>query len=207
MKQKQIFTEYWKVLNDFEDFMNDRFRREGRDIPHFKMNLKTIVPLDPAQCTACFLHEHNSLRSPVLGEGQKKLLIINRALPKILTEKGIHFTPEEGSSISKWLEAIGLDLQLDCKIIPLVFCPVKDPIHPDREAVDSCSSYIDRSLEETNPKAVLILGMEAEELISSNLKNFPLFISPHPSDVLIDPSLKRPVWEILKKLKGVVVDG
>lgn len=183
--------------------MDDRFRRDRNPIPQFKVNIKKIIPTDPAQCTACSLHEHNALRSSVIGEGEKPLLIINRGLPKILAEKNEHFTIAEENSITKWLEAIGLNLKEDCIIAPLFFCPVKDPLHPPVETVHSCFTYIERLIEQTKPKAVLVLGREGGEFFSG-INSSPVFTAPHPSDVLIDSSLKRPVWEILKKVKGVV---
>lgn len=203
MNQNQIFTEYWKVLNDIEDYMDDRFRRDRSSIPQFKVTMKKIIPTDPAQCTACSLHEHNSLRAPVVGEGEKRLLIINRGLPKILAEKNEHFTIPEEDSITKWLEAIGLSFKEDCLTAPLLFCPVKDPLHPPVESVHSCFPYIERLIGQTKPKAILVLGQEGGEFFS-HINSSPVFTAPHPSDVLIDPSLKRPVWEILKKVKGVV---
>jgi uracil-DNA glycosylase len=203
MNQKQIFTEYWNVLNDFEDFMDDRFRRERNAAPHFKVSIKQALPSDPALCTACSLHEHNELRSPVSGEGERPLLIINRALPGILAERGDHFTIPEEDSVSKWLEAIGLNLKKDCVIAPLLFCPVKDPIHPAFESVQACFPFIERLIEKTNPKAILVLGPEGEEYFSK-ITSMPVFATHHPSDVLIDQSLKRPVWEVLKRIKGAV---
>jgi DNA polymerase len=213
MNQKQIFTEYWKVLDDFEDYMNDRFRRERLNVPEFKVSLNNKTSLNPEECCACSLHEHNKLRSPVLGEGRKKLLIINRALPKVLADKEVHFTPEEEHSIIKWLEAIGLDLKRDCTIVPLLFCPVKNPLDPGVEAVKSCFPFVDQVIEKTEAKAILVLGVEGESFFREKVdqqwryKNTPLFISHHPSDVLINASLKRPVWEVLKSIKDVLIGG
>ena len=48
----------------------------------------------------------------------------------------------------------------------------------------------------TNPaKIVLVMG----ELINSKSDN--LFSTHHPRDILENPSLKREVWEVLKKVK------
>lgn len=191
--------------------MNDRFRRERLNIPDFKVNLKKKTALTPHECCACSLHENTSLRSPVTGTGEKKLLIVNRALPLSMAEKEEHFTEEERDSISKWLEAIGLNLEQDCKIIPMVFCPVKDPLNPGNEAVQSCFPFIDRQIDETKASAILIIGKEGEAFFRSKVdrrwryKNTPVFISHHPSDVLNDISLKRPVWEVLKSIKDVFI--
>lgn len=210
MNQKQIFTEYWKVLDSFEDYMNDRFRRERLNVPDFNVSLIRNSVLEPKDCCACSLHEQNKLRSPVTGEGHRKLLIINRALPEVLTERGEHFTPEEKNFIVKWLEAIGMNLEKDCKIIPLVFCSVNNPLNPGNEAVTSCFPFVERQIDETKAGAILVLGKEGESFFRSKVdkhwcyKNIPVFISHHPSDVLIDNSLKRPVWEVLKNLKDVL---
>ena len=203
MNQKQIFTEYWKVLDDYEDYMNDRFRRERLNIPDFKENTTKSQALTPEQCCACSLSEDNSLRSSVSGEGYKKVIIINRALSLSAIEKREQFTPQELDFVSKWLEAIGLDYHRDCKILPLVFCPVKNPLHVSRESINSCSPFIDRIIDETNAKAILILGKEGNDLFRN--KNIPVFVSHHPSDVLIDLSLKRPVWEVLKNMKDILI--
>jgi len=203
MNQKQIFTEYWNVLNDIEDYMDDKFRRERNTVPHFKVSIKKAPPESPAQCTACSLHEHNELRSPLQGEGERPLLIINRPLPHILAERGDHFTIPEEDAVSKWLEAIGMNLERDCLVAPLLFCPVKDPLHPSTESVESCFPFLEKLIDKTKPKAIMILGPEMGAYFS-NISNIPVFATFHPSDVLIDQSLKRPVWEVLKKIKGAV---
>ena len=203
MNQKQIFTEYWNVLNDFEDFMDDRFRRNRGAAPHFKVNIKKALPESPGLCKSCTLHEHNELRSPVLGEGECSLLIVNRALPLILAERGDHFTLPEKDAVSKWLEAIGLDMNRDCLITPLLFCPVKDPLHPAAESVETCFPFLERLIAKTKPKAIMVLGPEMGAYFSK-ITNIPIFATHHPSDVLINQSLKRPVWEVLKKIKGAV---
>ena len=184
--------------------MNDRFRRERLNVPEFKVKMKKALPLNPEDCCACSLHEHNTLRAPVKGEGERPLLIINRALPKILAERGDHFTIPEEESLKKWLEAISLDYENDCVIAPLIFCPVKDPLNPGAESVSSCFPFLERLIDQTKSKAILVLGKEGAD-ISSKIKNIPLFSCHHPSDVLIDPSLKRPVWEVLKRIKEVLV--
>lgn len=206
MNQNQIFTEYWKVLNDIEDYMDDGFRRERSSIPQFKAVVKKLVPADPARCTACPLHEHNTMRSPLFGEGERRLLIINRGLSRNLAEKKQHFTIREEDSLTKWLEAIGLNMNEDCLIAPLLFCPVEDPLNPPPESVQACFTYMERLIEEKKPKAIMVLGREAG-VFFSKITSIPVFVSPHPSDVLADQSLKRPVWEILKKIKGVLFGG
>jgi len=211
MNQKQIFTEYWKVLNDFEDFSKDKFRIERLEVPEFKIEMKKVIPSSPLQCKACDLHKHGPLRSPLIGDGQRRILIINRALPASLIEKKEHFTPEEENSVSKWLEAIGLDLNNDCTILPFVFCAVKNPQAPDEDALQNCFAFIDRQIDETNPEVILILGREGARFFEdrtgsvTEYKKKPVFVSYHPSDVLIDLSLKRPVWEVLKNIKDVIV--
>ncbi len=210
MNQKQIYTEYWKILDDFEDYMNDRFRRERLNTPEFDIKRKNSVSFDSRQCCACNLH-HESIRSPISGEGKKKLLIINRALPVSLAEKQTQFSMEEDGFISKWLEAIGLNIERDCKVVPVVLCPVLNREDVSIEHIKSCTPFFDRIIEETDPKAILVLGKEREGYFREKLEKGtspgkrPFYICHHPSDVLVDLSLKRPVWEVLKQIKDVLV--
>lgn len=182
--------------------MDDKFRRDRGSAPNFKVKIKKPLPSDPVLCTACSLHEHSKLRATVQGEGERPLLIINRALPEILIERGDHFTLPEEDAVSKWLEAIGLNLKQDCILTSLVFCPVKNPLNPGAESIESCFPFIERLIKNTNPKAILVLGPEGERYFS-NIQ-IPVFATYHPSDVLVKNSLKRPVWEVLKHLKGAV---
>ncbi|MBB6480802.1 uracil-DNA glycosylase family protein [Spirochaeta isovalerica] len=205
MNQRQIFTEYWKILDDFEDYMNGGFSVEKGEIPHFKLQLKVDLPKDPGECRACSLHEHNELRAPYPSGEKKKLLIVNRSLPRALAEEGRHFTADENLFLSKWLEAIDLELERDCAVIARVSCPVKDPAKPGSEALGACLPYFERTLKAVEPIAVLQLGLDEEGSLAGRTGDIPLFRTYHPSDVLINGKLKRPVWESLKQLKGALV--
>ncbi|MBN2659514.1 MAG: hypothetical protein JXR86_20825 [Spirochaetales bacterium] len=205
MNQRQIFTEYWKILDDFEDHLNGGFSLERGEIPHFKMQLKVDLPADPHLCKACSLHEHNELRAPLPADERKKLLIVNRPLPAVLAGAGSHFTPDESLFLSKWLEAIDLELERDCAVVARIACPVRDPGHPGSDALTACLPYFERTLKSVEPLAVLQLGFEEESSLAGRTGNVPFFRTYHPSDVLINGELKRPVWESLKQLKGVLV--
>ncbi len=203
MNQKQIFTEYWKILDNFEDYMKDGFKQERLNTPQFKLDLNKRVSLDPQQCSACNLHELSSLRSSAGEAVTNTLLIVNRALSLSFVEQGKQFSQEEDETLTKWLDAIGLDIKKDCKIIPIVLCPVLAGDIISQENISSCSPYIKRIIDETKPKAILVLGKENGQYFSYK-KDIPIYISFHPDDVLKNESLKRPVWEILKQIKEVV---
>lgn len=183
--------------------MVDKFRRKRESVPRFKLNIKIQVPENPKDCRACSLHTHSSLRTSVMGRGERPLLIINRGLPEALIEQGEQFTVPEQDSLSAWLNAIGLNLKDDCIVASLLFCSLKDPIQPPVESVQTCFAYIERLIDKTRPKAIVVLGSEGGEYFS-NIRSTPVFVTHHPSDVLIDESLKRPVWEVLKRVKGAV---
>jgi len=204
MDQMQIFTEYWKVLNDFEDYLNGGLSRERGEVPHFKMQLKVNLPEDPHQCRACSLHEHNKLRTPLPSGERRTLLIVNRPLPQALLEQGVQFTPEESLFLAKWLEAIGLELERDCALMARIACPAKDPRYPGSEALFACLPYFERTLKAVEPVAVLQLGLDEDFSLEGRTGNVPLFRTYHPSDVLVQGELKRPVWESLKRLKGAL---
>lgn len=204
MNQKQIFTEYWRILDDFEDFTKDGFSRNRQHIPEFKLKLKVSVPADPMDCKACELHHHNEFRAPLIGQGKKKMLIINRPIAKALIDEKKHFTGEEEVFLSKWLEAIGLDLQEDCALMSRIFCAPSNPLEPDHDALHSCFPYIERAIKEFEPQLILQLGNEQAGSLRGKTENLPFFQTYHPADVLIDASLKRPVWEVLKRIKDTL---
>lgn len=185
--------------------MKGGFAIKRENVPQFGMSLKQTLPADPRDCRSCSLCKNSQSRVPLPAGGKRKLLIVNRPLAPALVKEGIHFTPEEKAFLSKWMEAIGLDLDRDCVVTARVLCPVQDSSQLSEDSLNACLPYFDRVLSSVKPEVVLQLGVNESESLAGMTGGIPFFRTHHPADVLINGELKRPVWENLKRIKGVLI--
>ena len=91
--------------------------------------------------------------------------------------------------------------------------------NPSDEEVEYCADYLEKQIEEINPKIIVLLGRIAADRIIKNensmselrkktffleSKNIPTIVFYHPAYLLRNPKEKRKVWEDLMYLKSVM---
>ena len=133
---------------------------------------------------------------------------------------GRPFVGPAGQFLDKWLQAVELSRERTAssptwssaaRRATATRCPRRPP-PAGRSSSGSCALLA--------PKAILSLGrvasrtlLERESPIGSlrgrvhDLRGTPLVPTYHPRAVLRSEELKRPVWEDLKRLKGVLEGG
>ncbi|NLZ77239.1 MAG: uracil-DNA glycosylase, partial [Spirochaetales bacterium] len=98
-------------------------------------------------------------------------------------------------------------------ITNIVKCRPPDNRDPRSDEVASCLPYLSRQIRLLRPRAILLLGRVAAQTLLGRTdplaamrgtfhrhEGIPVLVTYHPAAVLRDPSLKRPVWEDLKKI-------
>ena len=163
-------------------------------------------------CKQCSLYK-NAKKVPGIGNLNADIMVIGYPPTSIEETAGKPLIGEVGVFFGKWLNAININID-DVFITGLLKCPIKK-VKILKEHIEKCLNYIDKEIEIIDPKVILILG----QLPLSSLKKrfidiktnhgkffyyneIPCFITYHPLDVLKNPSLKKTVWEDLKKLKN-----
>ena len=143
--------------------------------------------------------------------------------------QGEPFIGRAGQLLTKIIEAMGYTRE-SVYIANIVKChPMKDPSDPqlrgnDRpptlDEMESCRPYLDKQLEIIQPKIIVTLGasstrglLESEESISvirgtvkeyNGIKLVPTY---HPAALLRNPSLKKFVWDDMKRVMKFLKTG
>ena len=176
-------------------------------------------------CTRCNLC--STRKMVVFGEGcadRPTVMVIGEGPGETEDETGRPFVGRAGNFLDKWLMAIGLDRAHNVYITNIVKCrpPMnRDPLPEEKAA---CLAFLKQQIALIQPQSILCLGRPAASLMTGKMDapigalrgrfyfydGIPMMCTYHPAAVLRDLTLKRPVWEDLKKLArylGIEVMG
>lgn len=127
--------------------------------------------------------------------------------------------------LERMLAAIQLDTEENCCLTTVIKCPsgLSDTSNADIQGADeqlaaeSCLPWIESQICTLRPRAVLILGTATLQALgykdhdpgtvhgqTLNLFGIPALAAWEPADILRDASLKRPVWEVLQRLRRIL---
>ncbi len=164
-------------------------------------------------CSLCRLAETRI--KTVFGTGviSPSLMVIGEGPGADEDLQGEAFVGRVGKYLDAWLNAIGLSRTTGVYITNIVKCRPPNNRDPRIDEVASCLPYLARQIRLLQPQAILLLGrVAANTLLQKNsslsalrgtfhrYEGIPVLVTYHPAAVLRDLSLKRPVWEDLKKL-------
>jgi DNA polymerase len=172
---------------------------------------------DIAACTACPLHRTRT--TTVSGEGASRplALIIGEGPGADEDATGRPFVGRAGQLLDRMLASIGLYRDKNCFIANVVKCRPPNNRNPLPEEIAACALFLNRQIALLAPRAILCVGKVSTgtllhttegigrlrgsfaEYQDSAGRIIPLLPTYHPSALLRDESLKRPVWEDLKR--------
>ncbi len=173
-----------------------------------------------ARCAACRLASTRRNTVPGQGVPTPVVLVVGEAPGEEEDASGLPFVGPAGRLLDKMLQAIGLSRATNCHIANVVKCrpPMNRDPAPDEEA--ACRGYLDRQIALLGPRVILCVGRVAtQSLVGSkdgisrlrgrelSYAGIPVVATFHPSALLRDEALKRPAWEDLKRLRGILTDG
>ncbi len=170
---------------------------------------------DAMGCTRCQLCRTRT--NVVFGVGCQEhpvVMVIGEGPGENEDLQGLPFVGKAGQFLDKWLAAISLSRETNVYITNTVKCRPPQNRDPYPDEKESCSAYLKRQIELVNPQAILCLGRPASTLMTGRpdasmaalrgkfffYDGIPMICTYHPAAVLRDLSLKRPVWDDLKKL-------
>ena len=171
------------------------------------------LKLEVNQCTKCTLSKTRT--NVVFGEGfsNAKIMCIGEGPGYYEDQQGRPFVGKSGQLLDKILDVCGFNRKDHVFIGNIVKCRPpnnRDPLPEERE---TCIPYLYKQIELINPKIIILLGATAlkglidpdakitkvrgEWMTWNNRLVMPTF---HPSALLRNEKLKRPVWEDFKKV-------
>ncbi len=130
---------------------------------------------------------------------------------------GRPFVGAAGQYLDSWLKAIELPRQ-QCFIANCVKCRPPQNREPHPDEIGACLPYLERQIALLRPRLICCLGrIAAQTLLGTTASlgqlrgrvhqrgGIPVVVTYHPSAVLRDKAtLRKPVWEDLKLLKGLL---
>ncbi len=148
------------------------------------------------------------------GNPQTDLMFVGEGPGADEDAQGVPFVGRAGQLLTKMIEAMGRTRD-DVYIANVVKCRPPDNRNPEPDEIAECLPFLKKQIELINPKVIVALGKFAAQTVCetqipiSKLRGdfrtvngrtiMPTF---HPSFLLRNPEMKRPVWEDLKKVVG-----
>ena len=171
-------------------------------------------------CTRCALHRGRKHAVPGEGAANPLVLVVGEGPGGEEDATGRPFVGPAGQLLDKMLKAIELDRGVNCFIANVVKCRPPGNRDPLPEESAACLPYLRAQIAALRPRAILAVGRVAAQTLTGltagvgelrrrqlAYEGIPLAVTYHPSAVLRDSSLKRPVWEDLKRLKSTLGDA
>ena len=178
-----------------------------------KMNALDELKKEVLSCTKCPLHQ--SRNNVVFGNGDPnaEIMLIAEAPGFYEDKSGIVFQGKSGKLLDKILAASGFNRDKHIYISNIVKCRPPNNRAPNNTEKAACIPYLFDQIDIIDPKIIILLGSTAlKGLIDPNAKitqvrgqwinwNGKLVMPTyHPSALLRNPALKRPVWEDFKNV-------
>lgn len=175
-------------------------------------NLEELKP-EVLSCTKCALSETRT--NVVFGNGNPnaEIMLIAEAPGFYEDKSGVVFQGKSGELLDKILAACGFTRNEHIFISNIVKCRPPENRTPSNIEKEACLPYLYSQIEIINPKIIILLGATAlKGLIDPNARITQLrgqwinwnnrLIMPtyHPSALLRNPNMKRPVWEDFKNV-------
>jgi DNA polymerase len=236
MGKSSSLSEYWRLLDLAEDFLRDGTRHVHPELVLPAAAPAAASPAAPAAqaagasladiaaqvraCTRCALHRGRKQTVPGEGAAAPRVVVIGEGPGAEEDATGRPFVGPAGQLLDRMLKAIELDRSTNCFIANVVKCRPPGNRDPLPEESAACLPYLRAQIAALRPRALLAVGRVAAQALTGlsagvgelrrrqlSYEGLPLAVTYHPSAVLRDSSLRRPVWEDLKRLKSILGDA
>ena len=168
-------------------------------------------------CKLCLLSK--SRNNVIFGKGNQsaKVMFIGDFPSSIDDQKGEIFSDIAGELLTKMINTVLLLDKSDVYISNILKCRALNTIEPSSAYIHSCLPYILKEIEFVKPQIIVTLGempyhyltqettpLEKSRGISIKKENYTIIPTYHPTFLLKNPSLKKEVFEDLKKIKTLL---
>ncbi|MDR3306277.1 MAG: uracil-DNA glycosylase [Endomicrobium sp.] len=229
-------SEYLKILNLSKITLEEYLNWGEAEIPKMPSE-KVLSPKEKLEalkrtidfCKECALG--NSRLNAVIGVGSPTadLMFVGEGPGFDEDRKGEPFIGKAGQLLTKIIEAMGYTRET-VYIANIVKChPMIDPANSEKRSNDrpptplemeTCRHYLDKQIEIIKPKIIVTLGasstkglLYSQEPISKirgvvkEYKGIKLIPTYHPAALLRSPSLKKFVWDDMKRVTHYLDTG
>ena len=214
-----IDSELYKLINNAQDYIqfgmiSDRALPEMQLIQEEPDSIAKIAQ-QVAQCKKCRLCEKRKNVVPGMGVLNPDVLVVGEGPGGDEDIQGLPFVGKAGQYLDKWLDAIGLSRHTNCFIGNVVKCRPPMNRDPQPDEIELCIPFLERQIALLKPKFILTVGRISSVVLTGqeagigrlrgqtdNYKGIPVIPTYHPSAVLRDPALRKPVWEDLQQLRA-----
>lgn len=168
-------------------------------------------------CTRCALHQSRIRAVPGTGVIDPLVMVIGEGPGAEEDRRGLPFVGRAGEYLDKWLAAIDLARDRNVYIGNIVKCRPPGNRDPHPAESEACLPYLREQLELVRPRAILTVGRIATGILLGTpagigslrgrtffCNGIPLVPTYHPAAVLRDQSLRKPVWDDLKRLATII---
>ncbi len=172
-----------------------------------------VISEQIAACTSCQLAQGRNLAVPGILPLNPRVLVIGEGPGAEEDRRGEPFVGRAGEYLDRWLTSIGLQRNRDAAITNVVKCRPPGNRDPAASEILACTPYLRRQIALLQPRSILTVGRFSARFIAGregSMASFrgevfrwgaiPVVCTYHPSAVLRDPGLRRPVWEDLQRL-------
>ena len=222
----------WKALNLLQDYTSTGFSRERQKLvvvgrlgqrtepalaesPAAAESLAAIAEAI-ASCVACGLCAGRNRTVPGEGDLRPTVLLVGEGPGEEEDRTGRPFVGAAGQYLDKWIPAIGLQ-RSQCFIANVVKCRPPRNREPHPEEIAACLPFLKRQIKVMGPRTICCLGrIAAQTLLKTTASlgslrgkvyswnGIPLVVTYHPSAVLRETALRKPVWDDLRLLKTLL---
>jgi DNA polymerase len=167
-------------------------------------------------CMLCPLHEGRTNGVPGMGALDPLTMVIGEGPGADEDSQGLPFVGRAGQYLDKWLNAIALSRRSNAYIANIVKCRPPNNRDPQTHEADACSPYLETQIALVRPRTILAVGRISSAILTGkqagigklrgrqySYRGIPMIVTYHPSAVLRNEELKRPVWEDLKQLRAL----
>lgn len=169
-----------------------------------------------ASCVRCGLCAGRKTTVPGEGSLFPPVMFVGEGPGEEEDRTGRPFVGAAGKYLDKWIPSIGLQ-RGECFIANIVKCRPPRNREPHPEEIAACLPYLQAQIRAVKPRTICCLGrIAAQTLLQTTAsvgslrgkvrawQGIPLVVTYHPSAVLRDPELRKPVWDDLKLLKTLL---
>ena len=214
-----IDSELYKLISNTQDYIQYGMISD-RQLPDMMLKQEEPDSLEKiaaeiSKCRKCRLCEKRKNVVPGMGVLNPDVLVIGEGPGGDEDIQGLPFVGKAGQYLDKWLDAIGLSRHTNCFIGNVVKCRPPMNRDPQPDEIASCMPYLERQIAIIIPKFILTVGRISSAVLSGqeagigrlrgrtySFRGIPLIPTYHPSAVLRDPTLRKPVWDDLRRLKA-----
>lgn len=170
-----------------------------------------------SHCEACELSAGRNKVVFGAGAADADLMFIGEGPGAEEDRQGLPFVGRAGELLTKIIEAIDLSRE-EVYIANVVKCRPPRNRDPRPDEVSACRGYLERQIELIRPRLIVALGRVASQTLLGNdlplgrmrgewhsVLGVPTMVTYHPAALLRNETLKRPLWEDMKKVRERLV--